>query len=291
MIQKALQFIGTFFNYNYSWFILLALLSIALLVFVFLKKRDSKLVALYFFSGSAASCLENVIFVWIPSYEYYPHILKNNYYDMTLGAYLSQQFNVTSVTVLIAAFNLGYGWILCLAALFVGIEILFLKLGIYKLIWWNPLLTFIGLLIYFWGTKKWNGFLIKGASPTIRFITVFGISYILHLHLIMIPLLSDHYHFAVHWFDKPTERNSLTVMILYWYAKGLITTIVSFYRFHWALQSVVPIVLTGSYFLLMHLHFLTYKYIWDLFILMGADIVVLFCCNYFNRILSKNQLT
>lgn len=288
MIQQALQRIGSIFTYNASWFIILAVLSIALFVFVFWKKRNAKLLALYFFVGSLAAYLENVIFVWFPSYEYYPHLLKNTYYDMTTGAYFSQQYNVTSVAVFIAAYNLGYRWILCSAAIFAGIEILFLKLGIYKLIWWNPLFTFIGLLIFFWISKKSYHLLLKSNSHVLRFLTIFGISYIVHAHLIMIPLLSNHFHFAVNWFDRP-ERNSLTILIIYWFVRGLLTTIVCFYRLHWTLQSFVPILMGISYFVLMYLHILTFKYNWDLFVLIGADIVLLFCCNYFNRVLSKSR--
>lgn len=90
---------------------MLEVLSVTLLIIVFCKVQDMKLLVLYFCVGSLASHLENIIFVWFTSYEYYPHILKNHYYDMTLGAYFSQQYNVTSAALFIAAFNLGYGWI------------------------------------------------------------------------------------------------------------------------------------------------------------------------------------
>ncbi|CAN7669760.1 hypothetical protein LJR153_005261 [Paenibacillus sp. LjRoot153] len=274
-------------NHNARWFIILAVLSFVLLIIIFWKKRDSKLLALYFFIGSAAACLENVIFVWFPSYEYYPHMLKNPYYDMTLGAYLSQQFYVTSVALFIAAFNLGYGWIVALAAMFACIEIIFLKLGIYKLIWWNPVYTFAGILLYFWIAKKWYGMLLHATSPLIRFITLSGINYIVYAHLIMYALLSDHFHYPVYWYDSP-ERTALSVIIIYFYIRGLLTALVCFYKFRWTLQALVPVLMGGSYLLSMALHIFTFTYIWDIYLLIAADIVLLFCCNYFNRILTKH---
>jgi hypothetical protein len=104
---------------NAIWFIILAVLSLLLIVFTFWRKRDLKLLALYLGLGAFAGYLENVICIWFQSYEYYPKILEDPYYDLILGTYLSQVYYVSSVALFIAAFNLRYGWMLFFSAMFV----------------------------------------------------------------------------------------------------------------------------------------------------------------------------
>lgn len=123
---------------NAIWFIIVAVPSVLFLIYIYWRKRDLKLVALHSFLIAISFMFDLVIFVFLQSYEYYPHILKKTYYDMCIGAYLSQGIYVSSVALFTAAFNLGYGWILFFIAMFVGIEYLFLALGIYKLNWWHP---------------------------------------------------------------------------------------------------------------------------------------------------------
>ncbi|MDQ0058771.1 hypothetical protein [Paenibacillus harenae] len=124
---------------------------------------------MYLGLSAIAPYFENVILHVLHSYEYYPGILKNPYHDLSLGAYLSQVYYVSSAAFFIAAFQLRFGWILLISAMFVGIEYGFLALGIYKLIWWHPSYTGVDLPVYFWISKKWCVFLLQGSS---RFIAV-----------------------------------------------------------------------------------------------------------------------
>jgi hypothetical protein len=114
------------------WFLILAVLSLFLIAYTFYKKRNLKLLPLLFGLSSIASYFENVILHWFHSYEYYPGILKIPYYDLSLGAYLSQVYYVSSVAFFIAAFQLPFGWSLLFFAMFVGIEYCFLALGVYN---------------------------------------------------------------------------------------------------------------------------------------------------------------
>jgi hypothetical protein len=287
LLPKTLQLREHFLMGNAIWFIILAVLSVLLLIYTFWRKKDLKLVALYLGLSAIAGFLEDVIFIWLQSYEYYPHILKIPYYDMALGAYLSI-FYISSVAVFIAAFNLGYGWILFFTAMFVVIEHLFLALGIYKLNWWHPGYTGVGVLIYFRIAKKWYSFLLKASSRFIRLITLFCTNYTLYSNLIIIPTLFNHYRFVVGWFEDPA-RDTAAAVIVYMIIRGFITAMVCFYRLHWAILASVPILMWISYLVLIHLHIMTFKHLWDLLLFAASDIVVLLCCYYFNRVLSKAQ--
>ncbi|KRF03368.1 hypothetical protein ASG89_23285 [Paenibacillus sp. Soil766] len=272
---------------NAIWFLILAGLSIILVVYVFWRKKDLKLLALFFGLGAIAGYLENVICIWFQSYEYYPKILEDPYYDLILGTYLSQVYYVSSVALFIAAFNLRYRWILAFIAMFVGIEYLFLALGVYKLNWWHPGYTAVGLLIYFWISKRWHTVLLQNSSRFIRWFTLFCLNYIIYGDLIAIPLFSNHYHFAVAWFNNPT-RATVTVIIIFMLIRGAIFALVCFYKLHWSIMVLVPILMWVFYKHLIHLHMFTYKHFWDLLLFALSDIVILICCYFFNRILTKH---
>ncbi|QKS46094.1 hypothetical protein HUB94_17885 [Paenibacillus cellulosilyticus] len=273
---------------NAVWFIGLAVLSIMIIFYTLWKKKDLKLLVLFLGLDALGAFFENVVYLGLNAYEYYPQLLKNPYYDMTLGAFISQYFFVPAISLYYVAFRLTSRWSFIFAAIIAAIELLFLRLDIYKNNWWDTSYTFVGLLLFFWISKKWYNFIIQASSRFIRFITVVCIAYSMNGDLIVIPVFSDHYHFDVDWFNDPT-RSSLAVIVLYQTIRACLIAIVCFYRFNWTLQALAPILLLASYLFFIHLHIFTFKFVWDLYYLSVADIVVLICCNYLNKELSKDK--
>lgn len=274
---------------NAIWFIIVAVLSILFLIYTYWRKKDLMLVVLHSFLIAISFILDLVIFVFFQSYEYYPHILKKKYYDMCIGAYLSQGFYVSSLALFIAAFNLGYGWILFFIAMFVGIEYLFLALGIYKLNWWHPGYTGVGLLIYFWVGKKWYSSLLQASSLFIRLVTLYCLSYTLYTNLLTAPFYLNYFYYSGGWFDNP-ERDSIAVGLVYFLIHSAVPAIVCFYRLHWTILAATPIVLLISHLVIILLHILSIKHLWVIFIFSMLEIVVLLCCYYFNRVLLNRHL-
>jgi hypothetical protein len=289
MLLSRVRHLGDYIHVaSAGWFLILAVLSLLLKIFVFWKKKDLKVVALQFCLSGIAGYFEDVVFIWLQSYHYYPRLLKNPYYDNTLGAYFSQVYYVSSVAVLIASFNLGFIWILFFTVMFVGIEYFFLALGIYKLYWWHPSYTAVGLFIYFWVAKRWYKSLLQVSSCWIRLSTLNFMNYILYGNIIVIPVLAGHYHFFFGWFADPA-RDTIAVIIAYCIIRGFITAAVCFYRLHWPILAFVLLFMGASYFILIHLHLFTYKHLWDLILFPVSDAVIMLCCYYFNGVLSKIQ--
>jgi hypothetical protein len=282
---KALQLISQIHMESAIWFIALAVLSVLLLVITFWKKKDMKLGALKMSTGGLAAFFENVIFIWLKSYDYNPGILKIRYYDNLLGAYLSQVFYVSSVAVFIAAFNLGFGWMLVFAVMFMGIEYLFLALGIYHLHWWHPSFTGLGLLIYFWLSKKWYSIMLQASSSFLRFFSLICMNYVIYANLNVIPILTGHYKYVVGWFQS-IERDTAFVIVIYCTVRGLITAIVCFFRLHWGYKAFVLILMSASNLILIYQKIFIYKHLWELAFLPIIDFAVLILCDYFNRVLS-----
>lgn len=57
---------------NAVWLLLLGGLSLILFAYTFWRKGDLKLLALYLGLGAIAGYFENVVCIWLESYEYYP---------------------------------------------------------------------------------------------------------------------------------------------------------------------------------------------------------------------------
>ncbi|MFC6228903.1 hypothetical protein ACFQI7_13900 [Paenibacillus allorhizosphaerae] len=237
--------------------------------------------------GAIASYFENVILHWFHSYEYTPGILNIRYYDLSLGAYLSQVYYVSSVAFFIAAFQLRFGWTLLFSAMFVGIEYGFLALGVYKLIWWHPAFTGVALPVYFWIAKKWWILLLQGSSRFIRWFTLVGTNYVIYADLESIPFFSGHYHFTSGWFQD-LARDTVVVLIIYTTVRAAITATVCFYRLHWSILGMVTAILWIGYLVSMQLHILTFKYLWSFYVFSAYDIVILFICCKFNLLLLNN---
>jgi hypothetical protein len=247
-----------------------------------------KLLPLFLGVSAIAAYFENVILHWFHSYEYYPGILKNPYYDLSLGAYLSQVYYVSSVALFIAAFQLHFGWTLLFSAMFVCIEYGFLALGVYKLIWWHPAYTGVALPVYFWIAKKWCILLLKGSSRFIRWFTLVEVNYIIYADLETFPFFSDHYHFTASWFDNPA-RDTVNVLIVYTTVRAAIIATVCFYRLHWTILATVTAALWAGYLVSMQLHILAFKYLWSFYVFSAYDIAVLLICYKFNRVLLKER--
>lgn len=270
------------------WYIILAMLCIVLIAYTIWKKRDIKLLLLLLFMTGIASYFENIVFLYFQSYEYYPHIMEIPYYDNLLGAYISQYISVSSIAVFIAAFNLGYIWFVFFSAMFMGIEYAFLALGIYKVNWWHPSYTFVGLLIYFWFSKKWYTLFKDGIAGYLRLLTLAIMNYALSADIMVIPVILGHYNFAFNWFSDPA-RVTLAVIVIYMLIRGFMAALVCFYRMHWLIVALVPVLELISYTILIRHHIFTFKYPLDLYVLSGSSIVILFCSYYFSRVLPEGR--
>jgi hypothetical protein len=269
------------------WFVIPAVFCTLLFIVIFWRKKDLKLWELYLCLNAISLCLENIIFVFLNSYVYKPGILKHPYADSALGAYFSQSYYVTSAALLIAAYNLRIYWIIFYTAMFVGIEYLFLFLGIYKLIWWHPGYTAVGLVLFFLIAKKWYRFLLQPSSRFIRFLTLVSLNYGNYATISALPVILEVFQFVGGWFDDPL-RDSIAVIIVAIFIRSVVIAVTCLYRLRLIVQILVPILFLAGYLMLIYLHIFINKSIWVLFLFSASDIAVLLFCGYFNRGLVKD---
>jgi hypothetical protein len=195
---------------------------------------------------------------------------------------------VTSVALLIAAYNLRLRWIFLYAAMFVGIEYLFLFLRIYKLNWWHPGYTAVGLVVFFWISKKWYSYLLHPSSRFIRFFTLFSVNYGNYAVITAIPVILEDFRLVGGWFANPV-RDTIAVIIVTLLIRSAVIGVVCFYRLHWIIKAFVPILFMAGYLVLVHLHIFVYTSFWILVLFSFSDIIVLLFCCYVNRKLLRPE--
>ncbi|MGC5323990.1 hypothetical protein [Brevibacillus sp. SYSU BS000544] len=168
--------------------------------------------------------LEYIVMILLPGYQYLPQINPDEWVDNLLGAFVSDFFIVPSVALVIAVFRLRLVWSVIFAIGFMGIEWLFLSLGIYKHFWWQTIYTGIGIFIYFCiGKKIWaytQNIERKNFIIIIYFFLLYlmlnGRSTFFLVHLLHIV------KFHIGWFNNPTRDhmafaglfNEMTALLL-----------------------------------------------------------------------------
>lgn len=148
---------------NIAWYLSFGFGSVLLFFFTLWKSfipRSKALLVYLSFSG-LAYILEYVIKVIFYSYNYYPHVFENRWYDSLFGAVISQGIIVPSIAMCIVAFRLNTLWVVGFCFLIMGVEELFLRLKIYEHHWWETIYTGILTFIGFNMAKWWERLLVN----------------------------------------------------------------------------------------------------------------------------------
>ncbi|WHZ01252.1 hypothetical protein QNH48_19915 [Neobacillus sp. YX16] len=154
-------------------FIILFLIQTTLLGVSFYKSRNKKhLFTLLMSNIGFAYLLEFFVLNLFKAYKYKPKVIKNDFFDNIFGAILSQAIFVPFTALFLTASKLGWVWKLLGGIYFTLVELLFLRLKVYKHYWWKTVYTLILIPIYFNISDWWN-LLLSKKNPVIRFISLF----------------------------------------------------------------------------------------------------------------------
>ncbi|ANS76541.1 hypothetical protein AWM70_19790 [Paenibacillus yonginensis] len=252
---------------NFVPYLLLALLSIALLTFAVLNKREPGFIALFL-------CFSGMVFVaefWVlvvgDGYLYLPAVLSKPYYDNILGSFPSNLFIIPALALLASAYSLTLQWLVCLALSLLGVEWVFEHLGIYRRLWWRREYTFAALLFFFGLARWWTGILRSGPK-WVRFVSLWMISWSNAATVMFIMSVAGlrFYHYG---FYAGIYRDDVFIASLVGFVKGLIFALFTF-RFSklgWRLLApllvyAVDMVLYGTGVLVIHTAFWFYTLIY-----------------------------
>ncbi|MFD2670404.1 hypothetical protein [Marinicrinis sediminis] len=189
---------------NSFWFTLLTIVSYVLFFITLYIKREAILVPLLLGISGLIYVVEYLILVLLNSYTYNPNYLEREYLDNILGSVPSNFVSVPIAATIIAAFRLGWKWIIAIDLMFVAIEIGFLKMEIYFHHWWELAYTATLFPILFLISRYWLHLLRTAQVKWLRWTTVYlmTMSLIVTIDFFLVvfvePLL-----FTPGWFEDP----------------------------------------------------------------------------------------
>lgn len=159
-------------HHKYPYIVLLIIHTL-LLLFTFYKNKDrQRLLVLLTSNIGLAYLFEYFAVNLFHGYSYKPNMIKSNHLDRILGAVLSQAIYVPFTALFLTAFNLKWKSRIAFSAYFTIVEIIFLKLNIYKHTWYKTSLTFFLTLFYFKLSDFWYK-LLKRENTIIKGISLY----------------------------------------------------------------------------------------------------------------------
>ncbi|MBW7458277.1 hypothetical protein ACFOLF_32285 [Paenibacillus sepulcri] len=212
---------------NSYWYLGLAILSAALLLYIFIKKREVRSVLLFIAMIGFGYIIETIIYTFLGSYQYYPKFIEDNaYFDSNLGAIASNALALPTIAVFLSTFRLGWIWILVFTGIFVGIEWLFRELHIYADNWWRLGYTAIGLLVYFPFAKWLYHSMFRPLSGFVLGLLLFLIALAISDTLNIVPIMAfSNRVYEPGWFQNPS-RDTTAFGTVYCIAVSLFITFV-----------------------------------------------------------------
>lgn len=165
-------------------FQLLFLFHSILLGYSFYKSKDKKKLFTLLMSNIGFSYLfEYFVLNIFKAYTYKPKIMKNSYHDNIFGAILSQAIFVPFTAVFLTSQKIGWIGKGLTGGYFSLVELIFLRLGIYKHHWWKTVYTFMLIPLYFKWSDIWNHYLVKNKS-IVRFVSLFLMNMVTEANLL-----------------------------------------------------------------------------------------------------------
>ncbi|WP_407272629.1 hypothetical protein [Radiobacillus sp. PE A8.2] len=228
---------------NYIPYLILTIISIAILITVIVKERHFGIIVLFLSFSGMVYVAEFFVMIIGNSYVYIPEVLSVPYYDHTLGAIVSNLFVIPALGVVFAVYQLRLRWAIFFAVTLVGVSGLFEWLHIYYTNWWRKEYTFLAVLIFFSLTKFWMRVLQSGAKWA-HFLSLWMQAWSLAGTVMFIMSVATIRHYEIGFFED-VYRDDIFVLAIIGMIKGLIFTlgIVLFQKLRWRI--LAPILVYG----------------------------------------------
>lgn len=258
---------------GYFYYLILAAIGLAVTAFVIYKKKNYfKLITFFLFSAMVADCGEVLVLLLLNGYSYHLGVFTDPWANNILGHLIPNNSLWPAVSVFIAAYARRFRWIVSIAIIFIFLDILFIRLGVYRHNWWQSWMSGAAIFIYsivmrFWYSKFEN---IK----ILRFFTFsFMFSIIIFLpHAIL--LLTGNEFYSVGIFTDYFRDSIFFAFLLHSALAPLsIPFLCILKKWYWKL---VPfIIFFASYFILMAYGILNFRNGWNLYCLILIQTICL----------------
>lgn len=249
------------------WYLLLAIIGIGITAFTIYKRRDIKL-STYLVFFLFATCVtwigEFTVLGLFDSYAYKTGIFASPWAQNILGHLILNSTLYPGTAIVVAAYRLGYLGISLITVIYLLLEYLFLKLGIYEHHWWKYYMTALAILIYQVLSKTWFIKMNKMQHRWLRISTFYFVGFVILHYPIPIILLLGKQYYNVNW--APDVYLSSTMFIFFYQlieALFLVLFICVLNKWYWKFAPFI-IAFVGQG-ILVYLDILLFKEGWNLF--------------------------
>jgi hypothetical protein len=184
---------------NIFWYYSVAIIGLGMHGITMFKKGNIFMTSLVFFLTIGLLTVgEFFILVVFDAYAYKPEVFTDAIADSLVGHLLGNLFLWAGAANLVVNFSLGNRWIFLLSGIFMLIETLFLRLGIYEQHWWQTYFTGIAVILSLNIKRNWVSNLGKNPYKFLRYMTFYLFALIfIHLptHLLLLTG-KQHYSFG-----------------------------------------------------------------------------------------------
>ncbi|HEY0828078.1 MAG TPA: hypothetical protein VGE40_08285 [Bacilli bacterium] len=268
---------------NWIPYLILVIISLVIGFFAYRKARTVRFIPFYFGIAGTVVFYEYIIFHLFKSYDYKVELLPDPYFDSCIGAVVSNAFSVPAA-------GLGSVWIVMISLIFMGIEVLFVHYGWYENFWWKTIYTGVSLVLYFIYVKSlWNKVKYPKTPGLPRVILLFFGGAIFHINFNFTLSATHFYKFQDGWLENATRLHTILDMT-HAFLVSLILTVLVYFGLRLPIRIAVLILISGCYWGLSCLGYLTFLKPWTLPLLFASDVVTLMALSWFNRILKGERM-
>ena len=249
------------------WYCLLAIIGLGVAAFTIYKKKDIKLstfLVFFLFATCVTWIGEFIVLGLFNSYAYKTGIYTSPWAENILGHLLLNSTLYPSTAILVAAYSLGYGWISLITVIYLLIEFLFLKLGIYEHHWWKNYMSVLVVFIYHIITELWYKKMNNIRHGLWRTSTFFFVGFVIIHYPIPILLLLGKQYYNVNWAQDMYLSSTLFI-----FSYQLVETLILVFfvcvlkKWFWKLVPFIVAFIGQS--ILVNLNILVFKDGWNLF--------------------------
>jgi hypothetical protein len=191
---------------NFIPFLILFIIHSVLLGYSFTKTKDKKqLFTLLMSNIGFAYLFEYIVLNLLNAYTYKPKIIKNTRLDDIFGAILSQAIFVPFTAAFLTARKIGWFGKALAGCYFSLVEILFLRLGIYKQNWWITAYTLVLTPFYFFVSDFWES-LLRKKIPIIQYLSLFLMIMVTEANLLFVFAVKHKLRFGLGRYHSWTEH-------------------------------------------------------------------------------------
>ncbi|OLS39907.1 hypothetical protein [Bacillus sp. MRMR6] len=205
-------------------FVLLLMIHTALLVFTFHKnKQRKKLFVLLMSNIGVAYLFEYIVLNIFNAYTYKPKIMKKPFFDDIVGAILSQAIFVPFTAVFLTSVKIGWIGKFIGGLYFSIVELIFVRLKIFKKHWWKTIYTLILIPVYFKFSDLWNWGLNQKFRG-LRVMSLFLMMMVTEANVLFLFAATRKFRFGIGKFHSWKEH--FVIVPLYAIATSLMSTII-----------------------------------------------------------------